>query len=104
MTEEIKIIEQMQAVVAQMRQDDIDENPQTLDEVFTCSACGKQKDYAGSIVYEGYRLCNDCVLLAETGLALKKFESIQTLIKAMEDKRLEELCDFIKKDEQSTNN
>ena len=37
-------------------------------------------------------------------LALKKFDDIQALIDAMEDKRLEELCDFIKKDEASENN
>ena len=58
----------------------------------------------GSIQYGEYRLCNDCVLLAETGFALGKIKDIQDLIDAMEDKRLEELCNFIKQDEKSQNN
>ena len=44
------------------------------------------------------------LLLAETGFALKKFTDIRSLIDAMEDRRLEELCDFIKKDEAAENN
>ena len=93
-----KIIEDMQAVAAQMVKDDIEENPDVQNEYFDCSACGKNKCMAGSIQYGKYRLCNDCVLLAETGFALKKIKTIQELIDAMEDKRLSEICDFIKRD------
>ncbi len=99
-----EIIEEMQAVVEQMRIDDIEDNPDIIDEYFECDCCGQQKCLAGSIEYEGYRLCNDCVLLAETGFALKKFSKIQELIDAMEDKRLEGLCDFIKEEEKRKNN
>ncbi|HIS37115.1 TPA: hypothetical protein IAC10_10895, partial [Candidatus Scatousia excrementigallinarum] len=94
-----EIVEEMQAVVEQMRLDDIEDNPDIIDEFFECDCCGQHKCLAGSIEYEGYRLCNDCVLIAETGFALKKFSKIQELIDAMEDKRLEGLCDFIKEEE-----
>ncbi len=99
-----KIIEDMQAVAAQMVKDDIEENPDVQNEYFDCSACGKNKCMAGSIQYGKYRLCNDCVLLAETGFALKKIKTIQELIDAMEDKRLSEICDFIKRDINAQNN
>ena len=102
--EQLRIIEEMQQVAAQMRMDDIEENPDCLEEFFTCAACGKSKDYAGSIKYSEYRVCNDCVLLAETGFALGKIKNIQELIDNMEDKRLEELCDYIKADEQAQKN
>ena len=88
-----KIIEDMQAVVAQMAADDIEENPDIVNEYFDCSACGQNKPMAGSIQYSKYRLCNDCVLLAEVGFKLKKIQNIQELIDAMEDKRLENICD-----------
>ena len=104
MTSKEEIVANMQQVVEQMFKDDVDENPDSLNEYFDCSACGKNAPLAGSIQYGKYRLCNSCVLLAETGFALKKFDDIQALIDAMEDKRLEELCDFIKKDEASENN
>lgn len=102
--EEVKIIEDMQKVVAQMKQDDIDEDPSTENEFFDCDCCGGYKPLAGSIQYSDYRLCNDCVLIAETGFLLKRIQNIQELIKAMEDKRLEEICDFIKKDKNKVNN
>ena len=57
------------------------------------------KCLSGSIRYGDYRLCNDCVLLAETGFALGKITDIQDLMDAMEDKRLEELCKFVKDEE-----
>ena len=102
--EKLRIIEDMQAVAAQMRKDDLDENPQLINEFFTCSACGKSKDYAGSMKYSEYRLCNDCVVLAETGFALGKLRNISELIDSMEDKRLKAMCDFIKVDEKSHKN
>ena len=96
---ELQIIEDMQAVVAQMREDDIEENPACEFDMFDCQCCGEEKSLAGSVVYDGIRLCNDCVLLAETGFALGKFTDIQSLIDAMEDTRLEEVCQFIKDEE-----
>lgn len=104
MKSEKEIVEEMQAVVEQMRLDDIEDNPDIIDETFECDCCGQNKCLAGSIEYDGYRLCNDCVLIAEIGFALKKFDNIQTLINAMEDKRLEGLCDFIKEEEKRNNN
>ena len=94
-----EIIEEMQLVVNQMVIDDLEENPDLAQEYFDCACCGKNKCLAGSIQYGNYRLCNDCVLLAETGFALGKFTDIQDLMDAMEDKRLEELCKFIKDEE-----
>ncbi len=94
-----EIIEEMQQVTRQMVLDDLEENPDIANEFFDCDCCGQNKCLAGSIRYNDYRLCNDCVLIAETGLALGKFTDIQTLIDAMEDKRLEEICKFIKDEE-----
>lgn len=99
-----KIIEEMQKVAKVMVEDDIEENPDIINEYFDCSACGEYKCMAGSIQYGKYRLCNDCVVLAEAGFKLKKIKDIQELIDAMEDKRLEVMCDFIKQDENSINN
>ena len=99
-----EIVEEMQQVAAQMVLDDLEENPDLADEYFNCACCGKTKCMAGSIQYDKYRLCNDCVLLAEIGFALKKFDNIQTLIDAMEDNRLEELCDYIKMEEAKSEN
>lgn len=94
-----EIINEMQQVVQQMVIDDLEENPDIANDFFDCDCCGKNKNLAGSIQYGDYRLCNDCVLLAETGFALGKIKDIQDLIDAMEDKRLEELCKFIKEEE-----
>ena len=102
--EQIKIIEEMQKVAEQMRLDDIEEDPSLADEIFECSCCGKSQPLAGSIQYGKYRLCNNCVILAETGFALGKFKNADDLIKAMEDSRLEELCNYIKQDENKENN
>lgn len=102
--EKLKIIEDMQAVVEQMRLDDLEEDPSLADEMFDCSCCGKTSSLAGSIQYGKHRLCNDCVLLAETGFAIGKFKNAEDLIKAMEDTRLEEMCQFIKNQEKSEMN
>lgn len=93
-----EIAEEMQAVVEQMRLDDIEENPDIINDFFDCDCCGKSQCMAGSIQYGDYRLCNDCVLFAEIGFELKKLKTIDDLVKAMEDKRLEEICEFIKQD------
>mgnify|MGYP006916266876 CR=1 FL=1 len=76
-----EIIEEMQQVVEQMRLDDLEERPELEYELFDCSCCGQTKSYAGSIQYGEYRLCNDCVLLAETGFALGKIQDITEGIK-----------------------
>lgn len=102
--ETIKIIDNMQKVVTQMKDDDINDNPDSELEFFDCDCCGRYKMLAGSIQYGTYRLCNDCVLIAETGLALNKFKDIDDLIKAMEDTRLEEVCTFIQQDQNRINN
>lgn len=94
-----EIINEMQQVVQQMVIDDLEENPDIANDFFDCDCCGKNKNLAGSIQYGDYRLCNDCVLLAETGFALGKIKDIQDLMDAMEDKRLEEFCKFIKEEE-----
>ena len=94
-----EIINEMQQVVQQMVIDDLEENPDIANDFFDCDYCVKNKNLAGSIQYGDYRLCNDCVLLAETGFALGKIKDIQDLMDAMEDKRLEELCKFIKEEE-----
>lgn len=102
--EELKIIEDMQAVVSQMKADDIEENPDCEFEGFDCQCCGEEKPLAGSVVYDGIRICNDCVLYAETGFALGKIKNIAELIKNMEDKKLEAQCSFLKQDEMEHNN
>lgn len=104
MKSEVEVIEEMQKVVEQMRLDDIAEDPDTENEFFDCDCCGKTACIAGSIQYENYRLCNNCVLLAEVGFELKKIKNIQDFMDIMADKRLENLCDFIKTDEGSSNN
>ena len=104
MKDKIKVAQEMQAVVEQMRLDDIEENPNIVNEFFDCNCCGKTKCTAGSIQYGDYRLCNDCVLFAEIGFEIKKFNSVQDLVDAMEDKRLEEICSFIQQDSKQNNN
>lgn len=104
MKNEVEVAEEMQKVVAQMRLDDIEENPDTENEFFDCDCCGQTKCVAGSIQYGVYRLCNDCVLFAEVGFELKKIKDIEELICAMEDKRLEAACEYIKTEEGQVNN
>ncbi|HNW25171.1 MAG TPA: hypothetical protein PLG15_03310 [Candidatus Gastranaerophilaceae bacterium] len=99
-----KIVKQMQEVVEQMRLDDIQENPDIVNDFFDCDCCGKFKCLAGSIQYGDYRLCNDCVLYAELGFELKTIKTVDDLIEAMEDKKLEEICEFIRQDTLAQNN
>lgn len=40
-SEQIKIIEEMQQVANQMKLDDIEENPDILEQYFTCDCCGR---------------------------------------------------------------
>ena len=98
------VIAEMQQVVEQMRLDDIEENPDCENEFFTCDACGGTKSLAGSVQYNQYRLCNDCVLLAEVGFELGQIKEIDELINAMEDRRLEADCEFLKQEEKRLQN
>ena len=104
MKPEKEIIEEMSQVVEQMRLDDIEDNPDIIDEYFDCDCCGENKCLAGTIEYEGYRLCNDCVLIAETRFELGKIKSVKELIDAIEDKHLEQLAKFVQEEEKRTNN
>lgn len=102
--EKIRIVEETQAMVEQMRLDDIEEQPETEFELFSCDACAKDKPKAGSIMYGDNILCNDCVLIAEIGFALGKIDSINDVIEALEDRKLEELCNYVKQEETRVNN
>ncbi len=99
-----EIVEEMQQVAEQMRLDDIEENPDIVNEFFVCDACGGYKCLAGSIQYNEYRLCNDCVLLIETGFELGSVKNIEQFINAMEDKRLEAECEYIRQNEKGLSN
>lgn len=99
-----EVVQEMQQVVEQMRLDDIEENPECENEFFTCDACGDTKSLAGSVQYGHYRLCNDCVLFAEVGFELGQIKDIEELIDAMEDKRLEADCEFLKQEEKRLEN
>ena len=94
--EKLKIVNETQLIVEQMRIDDIEDQPETETELFSCDACGGDKPKAGSVMYGDNILCNDCVLIAEIGFALGKIDSINDVIEALEDKRLEELCNHVK--------
>ncbi len=102
--EELKIIKDMQLVVEQMRIDDIVNNPASELEQFQCDCCAKQATKAGSMIYNGQLFCNECVLLVETAMALGKIKSPDEIIDLMEDKKLEELCKYIKEEEARINN
>ena len=99
-----EVIAEMQEVVEQMRLDDIEENPDCENEYFTCNACGDTKSLAGSVQYGPYRLCNDCVLYAEVGFELGQIKTIEDLVDAMEYRRLEADCEFIKNEEKKLQN
>ena len=99
-----EVVQEMQLVVEQMRLDDIEENPDSENEFFTCDACGSTKPLAGSVQYGNYRLCNDCVLYAEVGFELGQIKNIEELIDAMEDKRLEADCEFLRQEQKRMEN
>lgn len=95
--DEIKIIQDMQKVMDQMKQDDIEENPNSEYELFSCSCCSMDKPKAGSIMYTmNTILCNDCALLAEIAFALNKIKNIDEFMAQTEDKRLINLCEYLK--------
>ncbi|MDD3593620.1 MAG: hypothetical protein PHX18_03230 [Candidatus Gastranaerophilales bacterium] len=102
--EKEEFIANMQKVVQQMRLDDIEDDPSSEFEEFQCDCCAKTAARAGSIPYGDKVFCNECVLFAEIALALGKVKNSAEIIKFMEDKRLEELCEYIKTDITSHNN
>ena len=99
-----EIIKEMQEIAKQMVIDDIEENPDSENEGFDCDCCGQYKMLAGSVRYGEYRLCNDCVLLAEISFKLGKIKNIKELIDANADNRLEGMCNFLKQEEARENN
>ena len=99
-----EVVKEMQLVVEQMRLDDIEENLDSENEMFVCNACGDTKPLAGSVQYGPYRLCNDCVLYAEVGFELGQIKSIDDLIEAMEDRRLEADCEFLLQEQKRLEN
>lgn len=102
--DELEIIKSIQEAVTQMKLDDYDEAPDLAEELFSCECCAQDKEMAGSVVYDGIRVCNDCVLLAEVGFALGKIQTIGDLLISMEDKKLQELCEYVKIEEKRQNN
>ena len=102
--EELAYIEQMQEVVAIMKQDDIDDNPDSEFEEFQCDCCAKIAPVAGSVLYGDKHFCNECVLYAEVAFGLGKAKTAEDIIKMREDNRLEELCNYIKEEEARKNN
>ncbi len=102
--EELEFIKQMQETVAIMKEDDILDNPDSEFEEFQCDCCAKTAPVAGSVLYGDKHFCNDCVLYAEVAFGLGKAQNAEEIIKLMEDKRLEELCNYIKSEESKINN
>ncbi len=102
-----KLLEKVESIrqsVEFMKKQDMEENPESAYEEFQCDCCGEIKIFAGSLPYDSFRLCNDCVLLAETGFALGKMKDIEDLMEKMEDKRFESLYKSIfNPDENSMN-
>jgi len=86
-----ELIENIKQLTEQIKKDDLEENPDSAYEQFQCDCCGEVKMLAGSLPYETYRLCNDCVMHAELGFATEKLSSIRELIDSMEEKRFESL-------------
>lgn len=102
--EKQNLIENTKKLCAQIRIDDLEESPESAYELFQCECCGELKMVAGSLLYSNYRLCNDCVFLAETGFALEEFSDVQVLIDRMEESRFETVYNSLfKVDENSMN-
>ncbi|MGN0015179.1 MAG: hypothetical protein ACI37T_07150 [Candidatus Gastranaerophilaceae bacterium] len=99
-----EMIKEMQEIAKQMVIDDIEENPDSETEGFDCDCCGQYKMLAGSVRYGDYRLCNDCVLIAEISFRLNKIKDVKELIDANEDNRLKGMCEFLKQEETRENN
>jgi hypothetical protein len=101
---QLDVIESLQKAVEQMKVDDIEQLPESAFEMFQCECCGNSKMMAGSIIYNTYRLCNDCVLIAEISFALNKIDTIDELVDSMEEKRLENICNSLIEDGNNNKN
>ena len=95
----LKKVEETQEFVRQMKEDDLEENPEAASEEFQCDCCAEINIFAGSMIYEDYRLCNNCVLIAEVGFALNKIKNIDELMASMEEKRFETVYNTLFKNE-----
>ena len=93
--EDRNLLENIKKLSEQIKIDDIEENPESAFEQFQCDCCGEVKMMAGSLPYADYRLCNDCVTLAETSFALDETFDIQDLIDSMKDKRFSAVYDSL---------
>lgn len=100
----IEIVKTLQKTVEQMKIDDIEESPESAFDTFQCQCCGEEKALAGSLTYNEYLLCNDCVLLAEISFALNKIKDIGELIDSMEDKRFDSVYNTIFEQNENENN
>ena len=102
---ELEIIEDTQALLEQMRLDDIEENPSSEVELFECSCCESDKPKAGSMMYSlDLIFCNECALLSEIAFALGKITDINEFLDQMEDTKLADLCEYIKQQDNRLNN
>ncbi|MDD3420356.1 MAG: hypothetical protein PHE78_07150, partial [Candidatus Gastranaerophilales bacterium] len=73
--------------------------------LFSCSCCGLDKPKAGSIMYTmDIIFCNDCALLSEIAFATKKISDITDFMAQMEDKKIENLCEYVKQEQSRLNN
>ena len=88
---ELTLIKHIQAVVEQMKIDDIENSPDAASEEFQCLCCGKHQPLAGSMIYGNNLYCNDCVLLTEISLALNKISNPEEMIQIMADKRFDNI-------------
>jgi hypothetical protein len=100
----VGFIESIQKTVEQMKIDDIQEASESAYESFICQCCGEEKILAGSLIYDKYLLCNDCVLIAEVSFALNKIQNIEDLIKSMEEKRFDYVYNELFKKNENLNN
>ena len=87
----IQVIQYVQAVVEQMRVDDIEDNPGSAEEEFQCVCCGENKTLAGSMIYANNLYCNDCVLITELSLTLGKIKEPEEMVELMADKRFDNI-------------
>ena len=93
--DKLEIVKSLQESVELMKIDDIEQSPESSSETFQCDCCGQTRILAGSMIYDDFLLCNECVLMAEVSFALKKIENIQQLIEMMEEKRFENIYNSV---------
>lgn len=94
----LRIINSIQPVVKQMVIDDVENSPDAATEQFQCPCCGALKTLAGSMTYDTYLFCNDCVMLTEISLALNKIKDPVEMIEMMSEKRFDNIYETIFED------